>query len=258
MLPFAAALLVALALSPLRLGGLSVLAAFFACAYFVSGLQLSPLTATRKILVLVVAAAAVGVLVDFAFKPNRLGATILAIAAAGAGIWAFWPLLVQKGGSQAWLLGGVTTVALALSVVVAQSQLAHDGLRAGSAALAMGLGTGIAAIFAASASYGLLGIALGVGAGGFLLPQMISGNAKFAGATFTYTAVVAAALVACGAMVLAQLQWYAVLVLALVPAATRLPAPRAAPAWLRAVLFSLYGFVVAGIACVLAWPSSQS
>jgi hypothetical protein len=59
-------------------------------------------------------------------------------------------------------------------------------------------------------------------------------------------------------MMLAQLPWYSVLVLSLVPLAVRLPAPQSAPAWLRAVIFSCYGFVVAALACVLAWPSSQS
>lgn len=256
--PLVAALVVALALLPVRLGGLSVLAAFVTCVYFVSGLQFTPLTATRKIVLLVLAASAIGLVVDFAFKPTRFGALLLSVAAAAAGLWAFWPLLVQKAGAQAWILGATVAVSLAFAVAIAQSQLAQDGVRAGAAALGMGLGAGIAAIFAASASYGLYGIALGAGAGGFLLPQMVRGKSAFAGATFTFTAVVAAGLVACGAMMLAQLPWYSVLVLSLVPLAARLPAPQSAPTWLRAVIFSSYGFVVAAVACVLAWPSSQS
>jgi hypothetical protein len=48
--------------------------------------------------------------------------------------------------------------------------------------------------------------------------------------------------------------WYGVLLLALGPLAVRLPGPERAPAWLQAVIFSLYGFAVAGLACWLAWP----
>ena len=45
-----------------------------------------------------------------------------------------------------------------------------------------------------------------------------------------------------------------VLVLGLVPLAVRLPGPERAAVWLQAVVFSLYGFAVAGLACWLAWP----
>lgn len=256
--PFVAALLIAAVVNPFRLGGLSLLAAFLICVYFVSGLQFTPLTATRKVVALVIAAAAIGVVVDFLFRPTRLGNAFLAASAAAAGLWAFWPLLTQKGGMQAWLLGGVIAVSLAFAAGFAQSQLANDGVRSGAAALALGIGTGVAAIFAASASYGLYGIALGAGAGGFLLPQMVRGKPAFAGAAFTFTAMLAAILVAIATMLLAQLPWYCVLILALVPAAVRLPAPQSAPVWLRAVIFSFYGFVVAAVACALAWPSSQN
>jgi hypothetical protein len=54
-------------------------------------------------------------------------------------------------------------------------------------------------------------------------------------------------------MILAQLPWYSVAVLALVPVAAGLPLPAGAALWLQAVLSSFYGLVVAGIACALAW-----
>lgn len=256
--PFLAALIVAVALSPLRLGGLAVIAAFLVCIHFVTGIQFTPLTATRKILILAIAAAAIGPLLDFALKPTRIGVALIALAAAGGALWAFWPVIMQKPGTQAWLFGGSAAVALAVMVGFAQAQLAGDGIRAGAAALALGLGAGIAAVFAASLSYGLYGIALGAGAGGFLLPQMIRGKKAAAGATFTVPAMLIGGLVAVGAMLLAQLPWISVLILALVPVAVRLPGPEKAPVWLQAIVFSLYGFVIAGVASALAWPSSQT
>jgi hypothetical protein len=116
------------------------------------------------------------------------------------------------------------------------------------------MSTGASAIISASAAYGSYGIALGAGAGAFLLPQMISGRASAAGATLMLSAMLTGGLVATGAMVLAQLPWYSLAVLAAVPLAVRLPGPERAPVWLQAVIFSAYGFAVAGLACFLAWP----
>jgi hypothetical protein len=256
--PFVAALAVAVVFRPLRLGALAALAAFLTCVYFVSGFQLTPLTATRKIFIAVSGAAAVGLAIDFAFKPTRFGWLLVAAAAGAAGLWVFWPLLSQKAASHAWLFGLTVALGLAFLAGFAQQQLSGDGVRAGAAALALGIGVGIASIFSASASYGLFGIAIGAGAGGFLLPQMIRGKKALAGATFTLTAMVAGGLVGSGAMLLAQLPWHSFLVLALIPVAARLPGPKTAPVWLQAVLFSLYSFVIAAVACVLAWPSSQN
>lgn len=253
--PFVAGLAVALALQPVRLGGLSALAGFATCAYFVSGFQFTPLTATRKILLLAIIAPLVGVLIDFAFRPTRAAAFLLTLAAGAAALWVFWPVLAQKPAPVAWLLGATACVGVGFMVGFGQLQLAGDGVRAGAAALGVGLGTGIAAIFSATALYGLYGIALGAGAGGFLLPQMIRGYKAFAGATFTLSAMLVGGLVGAGAMILAELPWYSLGVLAIVPVAARLPAPERAPVWLQAVLFSLYGFIVAGVACFLAWPS---
>lgn len=255
--PFLAALIVALALSPFRLGGLAVVAAFLTGAHFVFGLQFSPLSATRKVLLLTLAAPLVGLLVDFAFRPTRLGAALVALAAGAGALWAFWPVIASRPSAEAWRLGATAAAAAAFTVAFAQSQLAADGIRAGAAGLALGLGSGIAAIIGASAAFGLQGIALGAGAGAFVLPQMIRGKKAFAGATFAVTAMLAGSLVAAATMILAQVPWYSVLLLALVPVAARLPLPRAAPVWLQAVLCSLYGFVPAGAACALAWPSSQ-
>ena len=254
--PFVVALIVAVALQPLRLGGLAMAAAFLTTVYFVSGLTFTPLTATRKIVVLGLAAPVVGILADFAFKPTRVGAALLALAAAAGALWAFWPVLAQKPPAEAWTLGASAAVALAFMVGFGQLFLSADAVRAGAAGLGAGLATGAAAIISASASYGQYGIALGAGAGAFLLPQMILGKKSAAGATFTLSAMLLAGLLAAGAMLLAKLPWYALLVLALVPAAARLPVPSLAPLWLQAVLLSLYCFAVGGLACYVAWPAA--
>jgi hypothetical protein len=251
------ALLLAVALQPLRLAGVSLIAAFLTCVYFVSGLQFSPLTATRKIVLLGIASAVVGPAVDFAFRPTRGAAALLAVGAAAATLWVFWPVLAQKPVAEALLLGGTAALTVAALVGFAQDQLAGDALRAGTAALALGLGAGVAAIFSASASYGLYGIGLAAGAGGFLLPQMLRGKKALAGATFVLPAMFLGGLVAAGAMILAQLPWYAVLVLGVIPVGVRMRGLENAPLWLQSIVLSLYGFAIAAAACALAWPSSH-
>jgi hypothetical protein len=252
------ALIVALLLRPLQLGGLAVAAAFLTTMYLVSGLAFSPLTATRKIIIVSIAAPVVGILIDVAFKPTRIGAVVLALCAAAGALWVFWPVLAQKPAAEGWLLGASTVVVISFMVGFSQLYLAADAVRAGAAGLGLGLATGVAAILSASATYGLYGIALGAGAGGFLLPQMITGKKGFAGATFTLPAMLIGGLVAAGTMVLAKLPWYALLVLALVPVGARLPAPGQAPVWLQAVLLSLYCFVIGAAACALAWAQGRS
>jgi hypothetical protein len=254
--PFAVGLVVAGVLWPARLGGLAVVAAFLTTMHLVSGITFSPLTATRKIVLLAMAAPVVGVLVDFAFKPNRLGTLLLALGAAAAVLWAFWPVLAQKPQAEALTLGASAAVALAFMAGFGQLFLGDDGVRAGAAALGAGIATGAAAVIGASAAYGQYAFALAAGAGAFLLPQMILGRRCHAGATFILPAMLLAALLAAGVMVLAKLPWYALLALALVPAAARLPVPAKAPVWLQAVLLSLYCFAVGGAACYLAWPKT--
>lgn len=252
--PFVVGLIVVLLLQSLRLGGLAVVAAFATAVYFIAGFTFTPLTATRKIILLGLFSPVIGILADFTFKPTRIGAAVFALAGAAAALWVFWPVVSQKDAAEAWLLGGTAAVTVAFMVGFGQMFLAEHAVRAGSAVLGTGLGVGIASILSASATYGLYGIALGAGAGGFLLVQMIRGKTITAGATFTLPAMLIAGLVGAGAMVLAKLPWYALLVIALVPVGARLPVPEKAPLWLQAVLLSLYSFMIGGVACALAWP----
>jgi hypothetical protein len=255
--PFLVGLVTAVALQPLRLSGLAVVTAFLACVYLVSGFQFSPLTATRKIVLVGLAAPVLGWAVDYRFRQSPGLPPLLAAAAIAATLWAFWPVLATKPAGEASLMGLVAILVVGFLIAFGQIALAADGVRAGSAALALGVGVGVAAVFSASASYGLYGIAIGAGAGAFLLPQMILGRKQSPCATFTLPAMLLAGLVAAATMILARLPWYSMLVLGLVPLAARIPTPRSTPVWLEAVLSSVYGLIVAGAACALAWPSSH-
>lgn len=251
-------LVVALLLSPLRLGGLAIIAGFAACVQLTSGFEFAPLTATRKVVLVALAAAALGPVFDFVLKPARIGNALITLAAGAAPLWVFWPVLTQKAGPESWLLGTVMAATTAFMVGGGLTRLAADGVRAGAAALGGGLGAGIGAILGASISYGLLGIAIAAAAGGYLLPQMLRGKRSDAGATLALPAMMTVALIAGGAMMLAQLPWYSVLALALVPLAATIPLPARAPVALQAVAVSLSASAVAAVACGLAYAASRN
>lgn len=250
--PFTAALVATLVLRPFNLAGLAVAVGFGVTAYLLNGLAFEPLTAARKIILVTAAAAVAGILVDALARTARTASIALAIAFAAAAIWVFWSVLSQKPPLQAVQLALVPVLAVAVTVALAQA-IRDDSVRAAAAGLGLGLGAGIAAIFGASAVYGLYGIALGAGAGAFLLVQMLTNRRATAGAALTLPLAVAAALFAAGAALLAELAWYAIIPLALIPLAVRLPVPSKAPVWLQAIVASIYALAPAALAWTLAW-----
>ncbi|MCL4801969.1 MAG: hypothetical protein KJ025_20425 [Burkholderiales bacterium] len=248
--PFVAGLIVAALLGRARLGGLAVAAGYAVAIALVSGIAFSPLTALRKIALLALAAPLAGIAIDFALRSGRALALVVAAICGGLTIWVFWSVLQHKAPGEAALLGGGAALYVAW-LVAATMTLSAEPVRAGAAALVLGLGTGISAILAASALLGLYGIGLAAGAGGFLLWQMVTGRRIAAGATLTLSAAVAGGLFGAAALFLAKLPWHVPIVLALVPLAARLPVPARFPIWAQAILLSVYCFVLAVIAFLL-------
>ena len=250
--PLAAGLILAVAMVRARLSGLAAAGGFLTAVVLMGSFSFWPLTATRKILLLAMLSPALGVIADFAFKPHRATGFLLGALFALASVWVFWSVLVQRPiGEAIALSGGIA--AFILWTVASTTALHAEPLRAGSAGLALGLGTGIGAILGATAVFGLFGIALAAGTGGFLLVAMILGKRVAGGMTLALSVSVISAFVGAGALVLANAPWWSLPVLALVPLAARLPVPGGAPAWLHAIVVSLYTIAVAAAYCVLAW-----
>ena len=254
--PFVAGLLVAALFAPVRLAGLAAVAGFATTVYLVGGFTFVPLTATRKIVVVALAASAVGVFIDLAFKPTRAASPVLGLAFGAAALWVFWSVLAQKPMNEMLVRGAGVAMFVAWLAGFTHS-LRERPVRAGAAGLGLGLGGGIAAILAASASFGQYGMSVGAACGGFLLVQMIRGRAIEAGTALTLSAGVTLGLVAAGAMMLAELPWFALPALALVPLAARIPLPAKLPVWGEAILATLLAGIPAAAACYLVWQSSR-
>jgi hypothetical protein len=255
--PFVAGLLIAAALGRVRLGGLAAAAGFAISVALVTGIAFTPLTATRKLALVALAAPLVGIALDFVLRCGRTLSVLIAAASGALAVWVFWSVLQQKVLAEAVLLGGVSASFVAW-LVAATLALSGEPVRAGAAALMLGLGAGISAILGASAVLGLHGIGLAAGAGAFLLWQMLTGRKIAAGATLTLSAAVGAGLLAAAALLLARLPWYALIPLALIPFAARLPLPSRFPVWAQAVLASLYCLALALVAFVLTWRAGAA
>jgi hypothetical protein len=250
--PFVVALVVVLALRRFKLAGLAIAAGFGVTAYLLNGFDFVPLTATRKIILVGMAAAAVGVAVDGVARSARAAGVALAVAFGAAAIWVFWSVLSQKAPAEAIAFGATAALAVGITVVLNHG-LRDAPVRAGAAGLGLGLGAGIAAILGASATYGLYGIAVGAASGAFLLVQMVTNRTAAAGAALTLPIAVLTMLLAAGTVLLAKLAWYALVPLALIPLAARLPAPERWPIWLQAVVRSTGALAPAAMAWTLAW-----
>src|SRR5262245_3452685 len=130
--PFVAGLVVAVILGRFSLAGLAVAAGFAVCAYLLHGAAFVPLTPTRKIILVTLAAAAIGVVVDGVARPSRTLGTALALASGGAAIWVFWSVLSQRPLQEGAALGAIAAIAVAATVWLNQ-RLADAPVRAGAA-----------------------------------------------------------------------------------------------------------------------------
>ena len=225
--PFLAALVCAAVLQYARLGGLAILAGFATVALFLNGFTFSPLTATRKLILLGLAAPALGVLADFVLRDERWIRIVLALLCGAVAPWAFLAVLEQKSAAMG-LAYGAGLLAFVAALVALTAQLRADGVRAGAAGLRLGPPRR----------------GLGVPAG------------RAAGCTCTCPAALIAGLIGAGSLMLAALPWYSLPAMLLVPIAARIPAPLSA-VWLRAIAVSLYAFVAAAVPAALAWYASR-
>jgi hypothetical protein len=255
--PFAVAFVVSLLLGRVRLAGLAVAAAFAVAVALITGFTFAPLTATRKIVLLGLAAAPLGLVADLLGSIGRARAIALGLLAAAATLWTFWPILAQKPPADAWLPGGVATLLVAWLVASTNADLVTRPVEAAAAVLLLGIGAGSLAILGASALFGQYGIAIGAGAGGFLLVAMLRNRTFDAGSTLALPGALVAGLLVAGAMILAQLQWYAAVLLAFVPLAVRPQVVRRASVAVRAVLLALLAAVPVTAACALAYYASR-
>jgi len=248
--PFVVALIVAELLQRMRLSGLAIIAGFAATVYLVSGFAFDPLTASRKIVLLTLAASLFALPLMF-FNPRWLRG-LLAIAGGAAAVWVMQRILQQQAVSP-MLLWGAGCAAYVGWLVFWMDGLHESSMRAASAGVGLGMGTGLAALFGASALLGQYGLALGAAAGAYLLIQMLTNAPLPCGRSITLPLSLAAGLIACLAVLTAELPWYVLPVLATIPLAAKIPVPAKQALWIQSALLTIVTLACAAGAVYLTW-----
>jgi hypothetical protein len=250
--PFAVAFIVATALARTRFAWLAIVAAYATQVALSTGFSFTPMSASRKILLLSLMAPVMGIAAYALEARGRSIAYALAALAALTAIWVFWAVLQQREGASAWMTGtGIAVFAAAL--VALMLSLRGDPLRAAAAGVGLGLATGIVALMSASVGFMTSGISVAAGAGALLLVNAFQREPPPPGFLGTLTIGVMIALFAEGALMLAKLPWYALAALLLVPLAVHLPVREASPPVTRAAILFACALVAALVPIAAVW-----
>lgn len=259
-LPFFIALAVALGLRKFTATAWlwAMFAAFAAAALLINGFTLTPLTGTRKIILLVGAALFAAALLPGLLAYLRLQRPFIDLFCLLALAWVFWAVVARMQTSQIALFAA-GAVAFALTLQLSFERVAANPAQLHGAGLSLLLGVGLAATAAASALLGQLALALAAACGGAYLAWVIAGagaSAKQPVVTLPY--VLAPLLLGVASVLFARLPWYALIPLALIPLAVSLVPVRFESRLLRALLASLPGLVIALAVAYWVWQSGSS
>jgi len=239
----------------------AVCAAFLVSALLINGVTVTPLTGTRKIILLVLISFLAAALLPRLLPRINLQRAVTAGAAVLALLWVFWAVLARmEAGAIALFLAG--SVGLALWLLFLFDRLAHNDARLHAAGFSLLLGVGLAATAAASALLGQLALALSTASAGAFLGWVLFANKDDAKAAqpsiTTLPYVLAPLLLGLAAVIFARLPWYALLALAAIPLAVSLLPLKPDSRFLSALLSSLPGLVIAIAVGFWIWQSGSS
>lgn len=249
-------LLLALALglslnkSAKSLVGLGLVVAFLASAYLINGLHFSPLTGTRKIIIVSLLATVVALSLALIGLKSSLRRPVIGAVAMFAMLWVFWKYLGQQPLwiASIWVIVGTAYVVWQAFIM---DRSAHDALASTSVLAALGVGTGLTAILGGSALLGQLGLAMGAAAGGLWFVAVVQAG-WVSNCLVTLPSNIVLALLGLAAVAFANVPWYALIPLALLPLLAGLSIP-VQQRWVRGILQASLAMLVAGTAPIIVW-----
>ena len=259
LLPFGIALVTAFVLRPLGWfwSGLGFALAYATAIYFIVGFQFTPLTSTRKIILLGGTAVLMGLLIDA--LPKKYSSYLpwfIAFFAVVAGIWLVWPVLKRLEGQEYWIMFSATAAYSAWLMTWTES-LREQSARASSTAFALGLGISISSVLGASALLGQLGGTMAAAAGAYLLLLILNRSVSL-GSSFCFPVAIFSALIGLSAVTYSGLTWYSLMPLALIPLAARLPVKENWHPSLKTIITVLYPLPLAAISIYITWQLDSS
>ena len=238
----------------------ALLAAFLASAALINGLVVTPLTGTRKIILLIIASFIAAALLHWVLRTNNLQRRVTTIIAQVALLWVFWAV-VGRMDSAAMLLFLVGSISLVLVLESLFVRVIDNPAQLHSAGFSLLLGVGLAATAAASALLGQLALALAAASGGAFLGWILTGGTSAKQSTQPITVlpyIIAPALLGVAAVIFARLPWYALIPLTAIPLVVSLIPQKVESRLLRAILSSLPGLVIALAVAFYVWQTGSS
>lgn len=220
--PLAVALGLGAVLWRTPLAWFAVTVAYATAVALSTGIGFTPLTAGRKVVLLVLLAPLVGLVLDrLGRRAPRALPWLVGLLAGLAAPWVFASVLAQREGIAG--VGSAALLVLTVGIGVALTiRLRDAGAQAGAAGVGMGLAVGVAALLSASVGYLVSGIATAAGAGALLLLQFVRARENRPGFVGALPIGLGLNLFAAATAMLAQLPWFALPLLWLVPLAAAL------------------------------------
>ena len=256
--PFLAALVIAWPLARTRWlalaagGGMGVLLALTV------GFGFTPLTATRKATLMILAAVVAALALEAAGIGRRRSViAAVAVIAGLAAVWVLQRIVEQAEGAAAWRVA-IGAAAFVFAITAGALWSSADALRASVIGTALGWGSGALGILAASVFLGQAGIALGTACAAAALALLLHGASAAAGWSLALPAALGAALVGVLAVALGAGRAPALLPLLLIaPAVHWADRPDAGP-WPRALRLGAAALVPVVAAVAWAWLDAAS
>lgn len=225
-IPFVLTLIVVLALQRIswKWAGISLIIGFLSCVYLTMGLEFTPLTSTRKIIILALLAFTLAMALDFMGLRHKWLSYGLAVVGALASTWIVWRFAERQEAFQTWIIV-ISSMLYCGLIIFSHDKLSTDPEHSPAALLSLAIGTSISAVLGASASLGQLAGAVASSMGVYFLFQMLKNNVALP-RNVTLTASSLLAFMGISAVVYAKLPWYVLIFLLCIPLILFLPLPR--------------------------------
>ena len=239
----------------------ALFAAFLVAASLINGAAFTPLTGTRKIILLVLASCLIAGLVPAFVQRVSLRRGAPVVFGVAAVLWVFWKVVARMEVTAmiSFLVGGVVLV---LSLTWLFGRLSSNPAKLHGAGFSLLLGTGLSAIAGASALLGQLALSLSAASGAVLLGWVLVGKAAGSGqpnrsiATLPYA--LAPALFGLAGVIFARVPWYALVPLASIPLVINLIPGKPDSRFLAALAGSLPGLFIACATAFWIWQRGNS
>lgn len=278
--PFIVALAIALLCQ--RMGefaaGLVIIGGFFTTVILTTGVSFQPLSSGRKIVLASLCLPLLLPLIAILLRKvsviseqwRSISMIVVPVVLLLIAInWIIWPVLSRQTISEAWpVLARVSLYVAVIGVVflgTTRLQLPGKSPVQGMSVLALGLGTAVTSMIAASALYSQWAFSVVAAVGSLLLIGLV-GKSQLAakhgvghlGTYGLFAAVVPLALIGAAATVYAQLSGWVLLCLAAIPLFAAWPKIKLERVWLRLLVTGLLALLPVIPAIWLAWRDADS